>query len=272
MRLDPAILEELAAFYARRLPDGAGAIAKQCGLPAPGGAGVDAWRALLTAADTRLHKVANAVARALPADENAQQAAKDLAPNRTWAVGAAVAASLAVLLVIGIVASSGSAQAEIAPPAAPLAVAPAIRTPAPIQPVALAPSTVTPGTTAPPAPTVPIAAQVPASESPTLASLAPVAESPTLASLAPSTKVPRSGCHAAGGATVGWWYAGTSAPGSAGETITLKRGANVRASAPSAENHWRLGAPVGCGLEAGDRVTLGEVRAIPGGVWVELRG
>lgn len=264
MRLDPAILEELAAFYARRLPEGADAIAKQCGLPAPGGTGVDAWRALLTAADSRVHKVANAVARALPADENAQQAAKDLAPNRTWAVGAAVAASLAVLLVIGIVASSSSAQAEIAPPAAPPAApltmtAPPILTAAPLEPVALAPSAVTPETPAPAAPTVPVA-QIAAPES------------PTLASLAPSTKVPRSGCHASGGATVGWWYAGTSAPGSAGETITLKRGANVRASAPSAENHWRLGAPVGCGLEAGDRVTLGEVRTIPGGVWVELRG
>lgn len=269
MRLDPAILEELAAFYARRLPDGADAIAKQCGLPAPGGTGVDAWRALLTAADSRVHKVANAVARSLPADENAQQAAKDLAPNRTWAVGAAVAASLAVLLVIGIVASSSNAQAEIAPPArqpaAPLTMtAPPVATAAPLEPVALAPapSAVTPETTAPAAPTAPPVpvAQVPASES------------PTLASLAPSTKVPRSGCHAAEGATVGWWYAGAAAPGSAGETITLKRGANVRASAPSAENHWRLGAPVGCGLEAGDRVTLGEVRAIPGGVWVELRG
>lgn len=263
MRLDPAILEELAAFYARRLPEGADAIAKQCGLPNPGGTGVDAWRALLTVADTRVHKVANAVARALPADENAQQAAKDLAPNRTWAVGAAVAASLAALLVIGIVASSSNAQAEIAPPAAqpaaPLTLtAPPVATPAPLEPVALAP--VPPEAAVPAVATLPVTVQ------------RPVPESPTLASLAPSTKVPRSGCHAAEGDTVGWWYAGTSAPGSAGETITLKRGANVRASAPSAENHWRLGAPVGCGLEAGDRVTLGEVRTIPGGVWVELRG
>ncbi len=263
MRLDPAILEELAAFYTRRLPDDAGAIAQRCGMPRPDGTGENAWRALLLAAESqgRVHTIASAVARALPADENAQRAAQDLAPNRPWAVAAAVAACVVVLLAVGIAASSGTAQAENAPSPAPQARVEVPEATAVAAPVAAQPATAPVVESAATAPPAPAAIEAPAPQRPH-----------AVASLAPSTKVPRFGCHADPGSTVGWWYAGQSAPGQAGQTITLTRGANVRAGAPSAESHWRLAPPVGCGLEAGDRITLGEVREIPGGVWVELKG
>jgi len=197
--------------------------------------------------------LAAAVSRALPGDENAKQAAKDLAPSRSWGVVGAVAALALVLVGVGVAMSAGTAQAEIRPVAA---------APGAAAPVAAAPDAAAPDAAAPDA-AAPVAA-------------APVAVSDARRSggstLPPSSKVPRSGCRSAGGGTVGWWYAGQAAPGAAGDTITLKRGANVRADVPNAVGHWQLAAPVGCGLEAGDRVTLGEVRAIPGGVWVEFKG
>lgn len=104
---------------------------------------------------------------------------------------------------------------------------------------------------------------------PVAAALTPVEVAPPLV---PSDRVPRGGCKAPNGQTVGWWYAGASAPGREGETITLRRGANVRAGVPAKKNGWRLQPAVGCGLQAGDVITLGTIAEIPGGVWVELRG
>lgn len=259
MRLDASTLEELAAFFNRRLPDGAGAVADATGLARPDGHGLAAWHGLVLRADAagRLPALAAAVSRALPGDENAKQAAKDLAPSRSWAVVGAVAALALVLVGVGVAMSAGTAQAEIrpepvvAPESAPLAAA----APAPASVLPASPETSVGGL------------GTPATNS-SVGSLGRSGGS----TLPPSAKVPRSGCRSANGGTVGWWYAGQAAPGAAGDTVILTRGANVRADVPNAAGHWRLAAPVGCGLEAGDRVTLGEVRAIPGGVWVEFKG
>lgn len=85
MPLDPTMLEQLVAFYAKRVPGSAGEVARTCGLVvrASDGAadGPGAWRDLLLAADARgrVGEVAAAVARLLPADEKAKDVARQLA-------------------------------------------------------------------------------------------------------------------------------------------------------------------------------------------------
>ncbi len=265
MRLDASTLEELAAFFNRRLPDGAGSVADACGLARPEGHGLAAWHGLVLRAEAagRLPALAAAVSRALPGDENAERAAKDLAPSRSWGVVGAVAALALVVVGVGVALSAGTAQAEIRPE--PVAVAAPESAPAAVTAVA-------PESAPAPAAAAPPKTSVGALGTPSPNSSVGSFGRSGGSTLPPSSKVPRSGCRSVNGGTVGWWYAGQAAPGLAGETITLSRGANVRADVPTAAGHWRLAEPVGCGLEAGDRVTLGEVRAIPGGVWVEFKG
>jgi hypothetical protein len=272
MRLDPATLEDLAIFYARRMPDGAAGMARACRLAEPTESGVAAWRALLTTAEEagRTAALAAEIARHLPDDENAQAAAAGLVEKRSWMpVGAAFGAvACAAALGLIVLMSTGKAQADVASPAtvaAPVAEAEPLAAP------------VTAPVTAPVAETAPIAAPevVAAPEvlaAPERTSALVPAPQPAQAPLRPSNRVPRAGCTAAPGTTIGWWYAGESAPGATGDTITLQRGANVRAEVPSSSTHWRLAEPVGCGLEAGDTITIGAIQAIPGGVWVELKG
>ena len=265
MRLDPATLEELATFYARRLPGGVSGIARACGLAAPQGDGVEAWRALLTSAESvdRTGAVAKAVAIFLPEDENAQVAARTFAsppPRTAWVLGGVVAGGLAGVLIAVLAigtAVSHPAQAEIAP-------APAGHV------TKLTPSDLS-GHVTKLTPSD-LSGDVTKVSDAELGIEETAARRTGVADLGPSTRMPRGGCHGPAGQTVGWWYAGTQAPGAAGETITLRRGANVRSAVPSAKTHWKLASPVGCGLEEGDQVTLGEIRAIPGGVWVELKG
>ena len=48
IRLDPSLLEELAGFYAKRLPNGAATVARSCRLTPPTtGDAVSAWRQVL---------------------------------------------------------------------------------------------------------------------------------------------------------------------------------------------------------------------------------
>jgi hypothetical protein len=258
MRLDPATLEDLAIFYARRIPDGAAGMARACRLAEPTESGVAGWSALLTTAEEagRTAALAAEIARHLPDDENAQAAAAGLVEKRSWMpVGAAFGAvACAAALGLIVLMSTGKAQADVASPAT--VAAPVAET----QPIV--------------APEVVAAPKVVASPERTSA-LVPAAQpapQPAQATLRPSTRVPRAGCNAAAGTTIGWWYAGESAPGATGDTITLQRGANVRTEVPSSSTHWRLAEPVGCGLEAGDTITIGAIQAIPGGVWVELKG
>jgi len=264
MRLDPATLEDLASFYARRLPDGAAGMARTCRLAEPTESGVAGWRALLTTAEQagRTAALAAEIARRLPDDENAQVAAAGLIEKRSWVPAGAAVGAVACVAALGLIVlmSTGKAQADVVSPAKPIEQA---HSSAPNLPSAPSIPSLSPAPSAKPLPV--------ANVEPTAPKAAPKPE-PAQAALRPSSRVPRSGCHGEPGATIGWWYAGQSAPGVAGETITLKRGANVRASAPSANTHWRLGEPVGCGLEAGDTIRLGTVQVIPGGVWVELKG
>ena len=264
MRLDPTTLEDLASFYARRLPDGAAGMARTCRLAEPTESGVAGWRALLTTAEQagRTAALAAEVARRLPDDENAQEAAAGLVEKRSWVPAGAAVGAIACVAALGLIVlmSTGKAQADVVSPAKPIEQA----------------HSSTPNL--PSAPSTPSLTAAPSAEPHPVAHVKPPAPKaapkpePAQAALRPSSRVPRGGCSAEAGATVGWWYAGETAPGATGDTVTLRRGANVRASVPSANTHWRLGEPVGCGLEAGDSVTLGAIQAIPGGVWVELKG
>lgn len=248
MRFDAATLEELSVFYARRLPDGAAEVARATGLPPPGATGVQAWRDLIASGERtgKTYAVAKRVSGLLPGDENALEAARSLAPagGSRWMVGVAAAAALALAVGTAAVMSSGTAQADVKP-AAPAA-APA--------PAKLASPTAVVQEVAAPAPFAP-----------------PVTSRPTTLAASVATAQLPSACRGAG--TIGWWYAGATAPGHAGETITMRRGATVRTGAPSAAHGWRMEPTVPCGLKAGDVITLGELRPMPGGeLWVELPG
>lgn len=85
MPLDPATLEQLVGFYAKRAPTAAPDVARAAAVAVTGvDAGTDpatAWRALLVAADARgrVGEVAAVVSRGLPNDEKAKDIARQLA-------------------------------------------------------------------------------------------------------------------------------------------------------------------------------------------------
>ncbi len=273
MRLDLTTLDELSVFYARRLPHGAVEVAAACGLPTPQGMGAHGWRDLLATADRlgRVHDVATRVSGLLPGDENAREAARSLAPgarSRAWAM---VPAAVAILFVVGSAvamsgvasAMSGAAAANSGASVAAAAPAEGVATPV-AAPVAPQVAELTPALASSPA-LAPVArAPAPATKAPSYAAVAAVATAPPAAHALPSA------CKGSG--TIGWFYAGSNPPGKAGETVLLKRGATVRATPPGDATHWQLAPAVRCGLEAGETITLGEVRTIPGGIWVELPG
>lgn len=55
---------------------------------------------------------------------------------------------------------------------------------------------------------------------------------------------------------VGYWYAGTTSPGSAGDTIQIDSWINVRQALPTYRNDWNTKSSVECVLRPGDVVTL----------------
>jgi hypothetical protein len=81
-------------------------------------------------------------------------------------------------------------------------------------------------------------------------------------------------CRGSAGELIGYWYAGSSSPGSSGETITAPVTTNVRADYPDVHNDFDARATVRCILLEGQQVTLSvEPQAVPGGrYWVPLYG
>jgi len=55
---------------------------------------------------------------------------------------------------------------------------------------------------------------------------------------------------------VGYWYAGDTAPGIAGETVTVPHAVNVRADYPDVHNNFDARAHINCVLQEGDVVRL----------------
>ncbi len=160
------------------------------------------------------------------------------------------------------VAASETPPAPPAPPAAaaaPEAAAPEAAAPAPVPEEAPAAAPAPPaGTSAPPAP-------APAPTAPATGTDAP----PAL----PATQADDHGrCTTAAGGLVGYYYAGRSAPGAAGETITVDRTAFVRADYPDRHNRYNAKAAVRCSVIEGDQLTLtGAPIAVPGDAyWVPV--
>ncbi|RME23990.1 MAG: hypothetical protein D6798_12320, partial [Deltaproteobacteria bacterium] len=98
-------------------------------------------------------------------------------------------------------------------------------------------------------------------------------DAPARAGIVPATTSPhRRGCQGEAGEIVGYWYAGATAPGAAGDTITVPRDVNVRADYPDRHNGYDARAPVRCTLAKGDRITLAaDPILVPGDrYWVPL--
>jgi hypothetical protein len=79
-------------------------------------------------------------------------------------------------------------------------------------------------------------------------------------------------CTLKEGGIVGYWYAGTTAPGDAGGIISVANSVNVRADYPDTHNGFDSRAPVRCTLKEGDRLRLTDAPiAVPGAAyWVPL--
>jgi hypothetical protein len=79
-------------------------------------------------------------------------------------------------------------------------------------------------------------------------------------------------CSGDDSGNIGYWYAGPTPPGKAGETIVAPRSANVRADYPHSGNHFNKRARVRCSVTIGDRLRLSHepIRVYGGHFWVPL--
>jgi len=71
-----------------------------------------------------------------------------------------------------------------------------------------------------------------------------------------SPNPPLTPCAELQAGVVGYWYAGTTSPGSAGDTIQIDSWINVRQDLPTYRNDWDTRSSVECVLRPGDVVTL----------------
>lgn len=299
MELDPTSLADLTAFFAKRFPTPAerGTIKRAAGVQCSEAKDTRpdvAWGRLLTRAQelSATHRVADAAAALRPDDDNLQAAAAFLAgrpwpprPASAWPVQQA--AALAGLLAIAGGAWAMSTTRATARQDAPSVVASSVETNAPVDPAPVDEQPeVEPQDTVqqslsnaePPAETTPeppAAADPQPVEAPQAAAPEPAPTPkvhPTPHKPAPATEVP--GCRTDADTLVGYWYAGGTAPGAAGDVVTLSQAMNVRADYPDKHNHYNRRAPVRCALAEGARVRLKvDPVAVPGNAyWVPLYG
>lgn len=80
--------------------------------------------------------------------------------------------------------------------------------------------------------------------------------------------LPTGRCTDPQGGIVGYWYAGRQSPGQVGDTVHLARSINVRNAFPSADNGWNSGGRIRCVLRPGDQVRLSDQPIeVSGGAW-----
>lgn len=295
--LDDADLTDLARTCARRFPrtDDQRLIAAEAGIAADhtdiGDAEV-AWSQLLNTArrDGKLGKLAGVLARSAPGDASLVAVAKALGdvvrpPGPKIPSVALALAGLGLVLVLG----AGGAAAmwwgggQTSPQSDDATTVTAVK-----QAVNTA---IVPGLPPEPAPAIDIAtgsptmpAQVPVAmvdtpEPP--ASVPPRAETAAVvkpAAAQPSTTPAPTGrvgtCSGKPGEVLGYWYAGTTSPGTLGQTITLSRDARVRAEYPRAENGHNAASREVCVLTRGTKMTLSAapIDASRGHWWVPVVG
>ena len=98
------------------------------------------------------------------------------------------------------------------------------------------------------------------------------AASPSPALSVASAATVTGACRGAAGGVIGYFHAGSTSPGHQGQTITLARGARVRADYPDRHSNFNANAPIRCVLPPGSTVRLdAEPITVPGqAVWVPL--
>lgn len=296
--LDDADLADLARTCARRFPraDDQRLIAAEAGITADhtdiGDAEV-AWSQLLNIArrDGKLGKLAGVLSRSAPGDASLVAVAKALGdvvrPPRPK-IPIAALFGLGVVLIFGVAGAAamwwGSGQSPRPPPVASTTPANEVATtPAPLDP------------SAEPTPaTVGVSGSVPASAEETNSvttkpgsgetepiktntiDTPPVKQAAIAPKVVPAENVvPRIGtCNGKPGEVLGYWYAGTTSPGTLGQTITLGRDARVRAEYPRAENGHNAAAREVCVLTRGTKMTLSAapIDASRGHWWVPVVG
>lgn len=291
MQFDDNEIQELADFFSRRFPeaDQRQRMASAAGLSD----GFDDWKKLLHQAQTsnRLSRLADVTAAAAPEDDNLRDVCTILtAPRRrrraTMAASAVVVGLLAAVVGLGL---SATEPAPVEAPAAVLASAAVNPPPAPLKeatrPVPSAPPVASAAPAAPSLP-APEAAHADAAEgdsapeatSGSLEAAAATGSDAEEAAAVPSpfaATAPLTGrCRAKGGALVGYWYAGATAPGTVGADVEIPVTVNVRADFPDVHNNFNARAPVRCVLHKGERLVLsGEPIQVPGDrYWVPLYG
>ena len=280
MDLTPAERSHLAMFFAKRFPTASdrSQLARAAAVVEPNATATSAhaaWERLLADAQEagRLARLAHAAVEKAPEDDNLRRAAALIGPPASpWPklalVTAAVAVPVAALFVIGVVAVSVGAfdgtEATAAPRAGGVASEPVAAVDAPsVDPVAVqatsegaADDAVLPMDEAGADEPAVEAEPIPVADEGTADPVPPRASSraPNASSTGPANHSGR--CTQAGGGLIGYWYAGTSSPGSQGDVITVPRDMNVRAWVPSISNDFDARGPVRCVLVGGDRVRL----------------
>lgn len=281
MELDDATRDELAGFLARRFPsaEARARLSRTAGLVVEPdedeGPARTAWIALLVLADQRgaLAQLADAACAEAPDDLNLAEARTLLrgAPTRSaGGRGGAVAllgGALTLLLVgAGAAGALWMARGGEVPALRPVTEARVQQVPAVVAApvvVAVASAPVAPAPVAP-------AVDEPLPDEPARAAVLPAP--------AASTSSPRNtawpACQGAPGVIMGWWYAGTSAPGAQGATISLRSSVNVRADYPRQDNGYSMRGRVLCSLSAGtaQRLSNAPVDIGRGHWWVPVAG
>jgi len=275
MKLDPADLDALATFFARRFP-GTQERVLLCllvGLRAGRGQGDDLalWLEIVKEAyrRRRLLRLARAALQVRRDDENLQVLIRTLGSSGAppWAARAVGLALLIVLIVAGLkVVLRPTVEAPGPAPAVVEATAPPVETP----PVEAAEAV-----EAPPVEVAPPVEEAPAATPP----LPPVEELAEVS--APKPKAPAASgfagaqvqekiegrCGGSKGQPVGFWYAGESKPGAKGEVYTVKAGANVRADYPRKANNFNARGALVCALISGDKVRISGEPVLVGEDW-----
>jgi hypothetical protein len=251
MELTEHELRELALFFAKRM-DTSLTMLDPADPPRPGDPRAEWFDTLAEAQDTgRLSNLMRRIATVDPDDENLQSACSLLrtpqARLESYALGMALVGGTGVLL-LAILGAASVLTASALVEAAPETLAAA---PSPDAPVVLARAE-----QSEPVPT-PMAPASPPTEA---AVAAPVVAKPppvlTAHTAPPPAVIPNPPCSDAEGDVVGYWYAGDTAPGIAGETVTVPHAVNVRADYPDVHNNFDARANINCVLQEGDVVRL----------------
>lgn len=270
MHLTHQELRSLALFLAKRFPSPADISPLACTArldfdpTGPDDAEAD-WFALLATAHEqgRLEGLVRAASAACPEDENMVELQAILAPQRSnvvrlVAVGAVVGVAATALLTAGLVAWGLSGDDAVAAQVSTQ------------RDVPVAASVVTPDE-ATPAEVVDLPPQPEPVEEPAEAPQAAPVATPAPQGTADAA-LPEPCAPSADEEVLGWWYAGETAPGAAGEVVSVPRTLNVRADYPGHHNAYDARAEVRCILLEGTALTLHKdpKKVPPGHFWVPL--